>query len=819
MREWSLKVGDPLALTIAADMRLCTPDYLNDHIWELEIGTSEPVSLAVRTTYGLRALGFAIFYRFSELGKKITNPAEFHAPPRLRAFYPNFLLLNFHPFEGLEVTAEYWIPESHALCGRLTIVNHTAFARKMDFEVCGLLTPLDGQPLAVTQHQMINVLAGKTGGLTPVLFMTGGPTMGSGPYPSLAVQPDFDPAMTRSYTWSVAAEASMEASFESARMFAGRAWDAERARIELLDAGSLLEIQTGNVDWDAALAFSQKSALAMLFSANQYLPNPSFVRSRQPDSGYSHKGDGSDYPPGWSGQSPMDVYYMASLLGSIPSALPLVRGLLENFLSVQSGDGSIDAKPGLSGQRAKFLAAPLLCSLAWNYFTSTGDETFLASVFPRLFSFFMQWFSPALDPDGDGIPAWNHVLQMGFDDHPLFDVWHPWSQGVDISAFFNPELEALLYREAGSLILMAEKLEASAELGVLQQHSARLRSSVEAGWNPDRALYGYRDRLTGLSQVGKRIGRHNGSGEMRPRNAEFEQPVRLLIEVQTKNVVGKRLEMEITGFAKAEKVPPEPGVVDNEISPDQHELIEERQFQWRSGGLVATSGMVYGRVRRITIRGLDETDRVVVRTTGGADTTDITLFTPIWAHLSGLEQVKDMLAHWLTNAERFGRPFGIPAVPFVPKPVDFSAASIREVEAVALGVQVPWNQLIGEGLLIYGFREEAARLTANIMKAVILSLKQNHAFYERYNAQTGIGLGERGSLNGIAPIGLFLKTLGVELLSPTRVRLEGKNPFEWPVTISYKGMRILRGLEATEVVFPNGQMVTVRDPARCLVSQ
>ena len=33
--------------------------------------------------------------------------------------------------------------------------------------------------------QMVNILAGQTGGLFPVLFMTGGPAAGSGPYPSL----------------------------------------------------------------------------------------------------------------------------------------------------------------------------------------------------------------------------------------------------------------------------------------------------------------------------------------------------------------------------------------------------------------------------------------------------------------------------------------------------------------------------------------------------------------------------------------------------------------------------------------------------------
>ena len=135
-----------------------------------------------------------------------------------------------------------------------------------------------------------------------------------------------------------------------------------------------------------------------------------------------------------------------------------------------------------------------------------------------------------------------------------------------------------------------------------------------------------------------------------------------------------------------------------------------------------------------------------------------------------------------------------------------------------MSVHLPWNLLIGEGLLAYGFRAEAARLTKRIMAAVIKNLKQNRAFYQRYHAGTGAGLGERNALTGLAPLGLFLQTLGVTILSGTRVRLEGKNPFPWSVTVRYRGMTIQRGLESTEVTFLNGKSVTVTDANACVVS-
>ena len=47
MRDWSLATGDPLSLFLAADSRLSIPDYLNDHSWELHLGSGEPATLAL----------------------------------------------------------------------------------------------------------------------------------------------------------------------------------------------------------------------------------------------------------------------------------------------------------------------------------------------------------------------------------------------------------------------------------------------------------------------------------------------------------------------------------------------------------------------------------------------------------------------------------------------------------------------------------------------------------------------------------------------------------------------------------------------------
>ncbi|MEW6286459.1 MAG: hypothetical protein AB1509_09525 [Chloroflexota bacterium] len=780
MRDWSLAPGDPLYLTLAADSRLSTPDYFNDHIWELTFGGGEPSALSLRTTFGLRAKAMRIFPRFNENGKSVSNPSEFVSPPVIRRFYPNFLIVDYSPLPSLDVTSEYWVPASNAVAGRITLVNQSTATRNIRMEVCALLAPLDGQRMTAAQMQMVNVLAGQTSGLFPVLFLTGGPAPGGGPHSSLFLDLELGPGATRQLTWVQAATPSLQTSFDLARQIAARPWEAERARIELLNASQMVEIHTGDRDWDAAFALSQCAGFGLLFPPSQHLPYASFVSSRQPDHGYSPKGDGSDYPSSWKGQTPLEAYYLASVL----PASPFAKDLLRNFLALQQEDGAIDGKPGLAGQRGRYLAAPLLASLAWRIYECTEDVRFLEDVFSNLHKFFWAWFSPEYDKDRDGVPQWKHVLQSGFEDNPLFDTWHPWSLGVDITQVHSPSLAALLYREAECLLRMADLLGKNDVQTLLREQAAKLRASVEAAWNARSGLYHYRDRETGTGGAGKVLFQQKGAGTVSPK-LKFETPVRLLIEVQSKGPAAKRPQIRLHQFA----------------TKAADEVISAGDYQWREGGAVYTTRKVYPKLAKMIVKNLEEGDTVTVRTLDFS-LEDHTLFTPLWAGMPDAQHAQIMIGRALLDSKRFHRAFGVPACPSF-------ASRVREAESVTQAVHLPWNLLICEGLLHYGFRPDAARLFVRNMSAVIQNLKQNRAFSARYHAEKGAGIGERNALSGLASVGLFLKILGVEILSPTRVRLEGSNPFPWDVIVEYRGLRVIRGANSTEVVFPNGKSVTV----------
>jgi len=787
MRDWSLAPGDPLCLTLAADSRLSIPDYLNDHIWELIMGGGEPAALALRTTYGLRAKTMRLFVRFSEGKKIVSDPAAFALPPTVRRFYPNFLVVEYSPLQNIDVSIEYWVPQSNAISGRVTVSNKSNATRKICLEVCSLLTPVNGQGMTSTQMQLVNVLAGQTGGLFPVLFLTGGPAHGSGPHPSLFLDLELGPGARRQLTWTQAATDTLQASFDLARQSAARPWEAERARLELLNSSQTIDIHTGDRDWDAAFALSQTAAMGLFFPPNIHIPNPSMVLTRGTDNGYSPKGDGRDYPASWNGQSSLEAYYLANVLPAAQAA----QDLLKNFLAIQAEDGSIDGKPGLAGQRGRYLATPLLSSLAWKLYEKSEDREFLHKAFPQLLKFFWCWFSPENDEDRDGIPQWRHILQTGFEDNPLFDAWHEWSLGVDITQVHSPALEAMLYHEAACLIKMAEQLEQHDSLTLLHEQAARLRNSIESTWQPRTGLYHYRDRATGLSLAGKVLVRQKGSGIVAPK-LKFDGPIRLLIEVQTQSPAAARPQIRIHEFA----------------TKPADEVISSSDYQWRNGGAIYTTQKVYSKLAKVSVRGLGAEDMVVISTLDFT-TEDHTLFMPLWAGVPDQQRAQTIIGRALLDANRFHRPFGVPAVPALSQP---------EAESVSQAVHLPWNLLICEGLLNYGFRTDAARILVHNMTAIIQNLKQNRAFYGRYHAEKGTGIGERNALSGLAPLGLFMKVLGVEILSSTRVKLEGDNPFPWNVTIQYKGMKVIRGQNKTEVVFANGKSVLVTDMEPTVVS-
>jgi len=353
-------------------------------------------------------------------------------------------------------------------------------------------------------------------------------------------------------------------------------------------------------------------------------------------------------------------------------------------------------------------------------------------------------------------------------------------------------LAAALYREAQTLMHMADVLGRVSDQAALRSQIELLRKGIEVCWDADGAFYRYADRDTHLSLPGKTVIERKAAASIDLKK-EFKQPVRLIVRIRGKEETLKRPQVTIIGELEGEP---------------QQESLSAQDFAYSAAGAVATSRKVYTSVTHCDFDGLGTGDKIGIHTVD-LTVADHTLLTPLWAGVPTENEAQALIFRTILDADHFDHPYGIPALPRVFTP---------EADPICLSVHLPWNQLIGEGMLAYGYRREAARLVAHLMSAVIQNLKRSQAFYRNYHAETGAGLGERNALQGLAPVGLFLQTLGVKIISPMRVLISGENPFPWPVTVKYRGLTVIRHIDHTEILFPNGQTVTTDDPADQVIS-
>jgi hypothetical protein len=213
-------------------------------------------------------------------------------------------------------------------------------------------------------------------------------------------------------------------------------------------------------------------------------------------------------------------------------------------------------------------------------------------------------------------------------------------------------------------------------------------------------------------------------------------------------------------------------------------------------------------VEHIQIEGIGSEDQVTVRV---IDFTiqDHTLLLPLWAGIPDQTRAKKLVKHTIADETRFWHAYGIPA--FVHDHTDLDLDTCHNIH-------LPWNNLIGEGLVKYGYQEEAVKLFTRIMTAIVKNLKNNKAFFQYYHSQTGQGIGEQNALSGLPPLGLFLDILGIQILSSRRVFLNGHNPFPMPITVKFRGLTILRESKQTKITFPGGQTAVIRNPKPRIVT-
>ncbi|MFW5748646.1 MAG: MGH1-like glycoside hydrolase domain-containing protein, partial [Chloroflexota bacterium] len=227
-------------------------------------------------------------------------------------------------------------------------------------------------------------------------------------------------------------------------------------------------------------------------------------------------------------------------------------------------------------------------------------------------------------------------------------------------------------------------------------------------------------------------------------------------------------------------------------------LVDER---WGYGFGVVSSGQLYTQIDRIRCEGLSRVYRVSVHT---VDYTRLDINAVLPLMLTGLpDERAEPLLKLLTDEAHFWRPSGLTIVSASDDNYDPSSANGGG------GVWPYWITLIGEGLLLRDRADLVAAMLKRLLATQVHVLRQHKRFSEFYHAEDPTGLGEPGHLNGIVPLYLLLRTLGVQIVDSRRVYTEGAYHWGTPVTITQHGVRVQRDEGSTRVTFPSGTTVSL----------
>jgi hypothetical protein len=783
-----LPLTGPVLLRIAADALVGPTDYADDQIWEVVPG-GDPPALAVVTSYGRRAASMRIYPAFGMGGPLVSDPAAFTTTARLDALLPSYLSLRFSPLAGLDVRSEIRVADSHSAAGRITLTNSTSRFRPMRLDLHASLIPLTaGQGMLLRTFTGATALAGRFGDLEPVLFLTGGAIEEPGLTAGLVVRVDLAPGASRSFTWGEAALHSAEASFERARSVASQSWDAEVARLERTH-DRWVEVRSGNPEWDAAFHLAQQSALNSLIGPGPLSGRLSIARERTPDRGFSPAGDGRDHGYGWDGPSSLEAYgILSQIMWAAPEA---AADVLRAFWESQGSGGEIDARPGPAGQRTRLLCPPLLGALALRLNTVLRDRTFIEEAFRALWSSFRAWTGHAHDRDADGWPEWDHG---GHPPWPVFWSKHGPDDSLNATIVEDPALAALLHREAEALQVMAEGLRRVEAVSELQGRQQQLRGILQRAWHPERLIFRRIERETHRSSHAASISHGRGSVD-RHVVRRLSPPTRLSVRVATQAGEAFDVHARIRGRLETGRV--------------RVETLGPEAFSWMPGAGTAVTDLVFAAVESVEVKGLPE--ETTWEVTGlDLDREDLTLLLPLWAGIVETPEAVSILRGTLLNEARFLRPFGLASIPCDDEGYEATAADPRG------GVNPLLNLLLGEALVRYGLREEAADLLRRLLRSSLDSLRRDRSLWEAHHPETGIGLGRRNDVRGLPPLSLMLDILGIDLQSPDQVRLEGKSPFEQAVVVRWRGVEVDRSPSTTRVRFVD-DLGTVVDGERAVL--
>jgi len=787
LRQWQIDSEKPVSLVLAADTRLSRTRYLDDQVWEVTTGRLDSPGIRFQTKYGGRAGLVSLVPMWEQDGQLIYQAQSYTRPPQITQFAPNYIKLEAEILPHIDLTIDCWAMESQAIGGTFALHNTGDTPQRFRLD-------LFGHVILNNEEQTLGIISlaeggnalhlGQVGNINPVVLVEGGntPNMGGDISPKVGVDITLEAKQKRQIRWVHAGLTQMPASLELAQRWLNTQWKQHLQKIEAA-ASTVPVIRTGSTDWDMVIASGMNQLVQSFITPYTGLPHSSIVATRTPGTGFSRKGDGSDYLRAWEGQDPIAAYMAAPFMASINAAL--AQGIIKNYLAVQQSDGWIDNKPGMAGQSQGYLCMPILATITWMIYQETEDDTFLKETFASLHQFFERWFKDDFDTNQNGLPEWQHERQTGYVAIPTIGSAREWAQGADIRTLETPDLAAYLIVEAKNLIKIAEVTGEKSAIKSLNNRIVTLEDHLNAMWGDE--WYHYRDRDTSVTTSAIMIlNKQPGDAEHFPA-VDLTPANRLIVRIEGGVRHTPRLTLHIEGLDQSGQA--------------QTIKAETSDFQWQHRQGIYTTPVVFSQVNRIYCEGLSRVYTVSVHT---VDTTlrDINGLLPLLVPDLSEEKVKPLLKK-AANKKYFRRPNGFSMVPASDTYFDPSNAKGGG------GVWLFWFTLVARGLMQHGEGRKAADALKDLLEMQVIVLRQQKQFSQFYHSDEPQGLGERGYLTGVTPIHLLLELAGIRIISSSKVWTGGEFGWGRSITVNQHGVTVRRNRNGVQVTFPSGHKVSL----------
>ncbi len=777
---------------ISASCQYGSTDYANDQTWEILPADHHPLGLCCKTTYGLRARSVEIIpviLDANNLPFRDTPPAFI-----LTHQLPNLVRYQVKLFPDIDVALTLAVPNSHTLTGHISLQTLSSREKRLRVGVLMRLVPIQpGQQMSVQEQDGKNILVGKTEELYPVCIVAGMPKVINRPQPGLIIENIVATNQPVNVRWAVSAGASKRQSIEEARQTveAVQAPTFMRQIREFDNHG--LHIHTGNDNWNELFHLTRVHSQRLVHSPTDVMPFAHPIDARQPDDGYSMRGDGSDFDPEQQGITALEVYHGIRNY-YLPERPDLALGIFSNFIQKQQGFGNIDVRYGLGGYQAHLLATPIMAATLAEIQKCHPQPSIIAESYNLLRHFIDRWIDLDHDRDADLLPEWDHAVQTGWEENPLFDRWQTSGKGYPPEIIEAPDLAGYLFHECKSMATLAELIGRAEDRQQYTSLAERIHSQAQIFWDKRKKQFCYRDRDSHTTPDGSVLFSGEGSGTYHLENS-FAAPTRVCLKIKQAPAVPAPLEIQIVGK--------------NAKGVQDLQKVSSSAANWKAEGIIIACMDAFSALEQITIWNLPADIQWTLEQLKLTQS-DITQFIPLWAGMLDEKQAGDLVRKTLLPNWANPFPYGVPLVLKPDKP-----ARSREPK---FPMHPMFMSMLIDGLINYGYYSEAAQLVNKLMEAIINVIQSTSGFAGTLDAKTGLAAGARNPFSSMPPTGLFLRSLGLEINSPDRITISGVNPYPWDVDIHFRGTRILRGTREAEIVFRDGQTIRVAGPEKRMIS-